>query len=329
MFGILIFVHELGHFLIAKLTKTGVEEFAIGMGPRILSFKGKRTVYSLRALPVGGFVNLTSSQENPDAVDAFELKSPAAKIAVMAAGALFNILLAVILSIILTGSENYIVENRISEFHENSISQSCGLKEGDVILKIDGKRVNTSSDIVYILCYGGGEPVDVTVERGGNVLTLENVSFEPFEAEGVKGFTADFYLTAAPKTFFGVIKEGFFECFAIARSVWTVLARLVTGRLSAQALSGPVGTTAALSQAVSYGLRSFTYIIILLSVNLGIVNLLPLPVLDGGRIVIVLIEWIGKIKISQKVESAINTVGAMLLIMLMLFVTFNDILRLR
>lgn len=329
IFGILIFVHEMGHFIAAKATHTGVNEFSIGMGPKILYFQGKNTLYSLRAFPVGGFVRLKSLEENPEATDAFEQKNALVRIFILISGALMNILFALLISVIMTSGEPYLIENVVSDFHETNVSSSYGLEVGDEILQINGKKIYSSSDIVYSLSYSGGKPVDITVRRNGETTVLEDVSFVEFEEEGIKGFTPDFYLTAQNKTFTGVIKQGVFECYAACRSVWDTFALLFGGEIGMSAMSGPIGTTAAISSAVSYGIRSAMYITMLLGVNLGIVNLFPLPVLDGGKIVITLIEAVIRRKINPKIENAITLISVAILLFIMIFVSFNDIMRFR
>lgn len=327
IFGILIFVHEIGHFIAAKATHTGVNEFSIGMGPKILYYQGKNTLYSLRAFPLGGFVRLKSLEENPDASDAFEQKNALVRIVILISGALMNVLFALVISVIMTSTEPYLVKNVISDFHETNVSSSFGLKVGDEILEIDGKKIYSSSDIIYSLSYSGGEPVDVTIKRDGQTTTITDVSFVTFEEEGIKGYTPDFYLTAVNKTFLGVVKQGVFECYAACRSVWDTFSMLFSGEIGMQAMSGPIGTTAAISSAVSYGMRSALYITMLLGVNLGIVNLFPLPVLDGGKILITLIEAIIRRKINPKIENAITLISIALLLFIMIFVSFNDVMR--
>lgn len=297
------------------------------MGPKILYYQGKNTLYSFRAFPVGGFVRLKSLEENPDSSDAFEQKSALVRIFILFAGALTNILFAVVISVIMTATESYLVKNVVSDFHETNISSSCGLEVGDEILEIDGKKIYSSSDIVYALSYSGGEPVDVVIKRDGVIIVLEDVSFVPFEQEGIKGFTHDFYLTAENKTLAGVIKQGVFECYAASRSVWDTFSMLISGEIGIGAMSGPIGTTAAISSAVSYGIRSVLYITMLLGVNLGIVNLFPLPILDGGKIVITLIEAVIRRKIDPKIENAITLISIAIFLFIMIFVSFNDIMR--
>ena len=238
-----------------------------------------------------------------------------------------NIIFALVISVIMTSTESYLVKNVISDFHENNISAAYGLQEGDEILEIDGKKIYTSSDIIYALSYCGGEPVDITVKRNEKTTELNDVSFIPFEEEGIKGFTPDFYLTADKKTFAGVIKQSFFECYAACRSVWDTFGMLFGGEIGMQSMSGPIGTTATISSAVSYGLRSVLYITMLLSVNLGIINLFPLPVLDGGKIVLTFIETIIRRKIDPRIENAITFISIAFLLFVMIFVSFNDIMR--
>ncbi len=327
MFGILIFSHELGHFLTAKAVGMRVEEFSVGMGPAIFKKRKGETLYSLRALPFGGFVRLEGEDGEDVSENSFSNKPAWARFIVLVAGAVMNILMGVIISIGLTAAEPNLPTTTIGSFVDGSVSSNY-LEVGDELVAIGGKRVLIARDVDLILSYSGGEPTTVTVIRNGIKTDIENVEFYPEDEGGIKFYSRDFYFTKGTKNVFTVIRYGFLQTIAITRSIWTSLAQLVTGKIALSNLSGPVGTTQAIGAAVSMGFEDLMYFVMFISINLGIVNLLPFPALDGGRILILLIEKIIGRKIPQTVEAYINLVGFILLMALMVFVTFNDILKL-
>lgn len=327
MFGILIFSHELGHFLTAKAVGMRVEEFSVGMGPAIFKKRKGETLYSLRAFPAGGFVRLEGEDGEDVSENSFSNKPAWARFVVLVAGAVMNILLGIIISISLTAADPTMPTTTIGSFVDGNVS-SATLEVGDEIVAIGGKRVFIARDVDLILTYSGGEPITVTVIRDGVKQDIENVSFYPEQEGGIKFYSRDFYFTRGEKNFFTVIRYGFLQTVAVTRSIWTSLAQLITGKLSVSNLSGPVGTTQAIGTAVSLGFANLMYFVMFISINLGIVNLLPFPALDGGRILILLIEKIIGRKIPEKIEAYINFIGFALLMLLMVFVTFNDILKL-
>ncbi len=326
VFGILIFVHELGHFLTAKAVGMRVEEFSIGMGPAIFKKKNGETTYAVRALPVGGYVQLEGEDGADLSPRSFSNKPAWARFLVLFAGAFMNILIGIIVSIGITAADPVMPSTTIDSFDKAAVSTEY-LQAGDKLLAIDGQSVHIARDVDLILTYTGGVPVTVKVERDGVVQEIENVIFLTEEQDGIKFSMRDFYFTRGEKTFFSVIRYGFFQAASVTRSVWSSLAGLITGEIPISALSGPVGTTEAMGQAAKAGFASLMYFMMFISINLGIVNLLPFPALDGGRILMLLIEKIIRRKIPEKVEAYINLAGFALLMALMVFITFSDILK--
>ncbi|MBQ8288195.1 MAG: site-2 protease family protein [Clostridia bacterium] len=408
VFGVLIFIHELGHYLTARLFDVHILEFAIGMGPKILSWKSKKTgiVYSLRLLPFGGFVSMVGEDDeglldadgNPlseggagsfslpeqrgygdeDEIDEGEsdeaaeiadsAQSPAEpavyrdpralsakpvwqRMIVTAAGAVMNLLLGVILAVVLVLSMDRIGSTVVGPFDENALSQTQGLQSGDVITHVNGKRVNTHMDLAYAISHDGYEPVELTIRRdadivwenftddegnsgsyivswsGGQEIVLKNVTFGVQETEGVVMGVQDFRAYAMKKTFTSVLAQTFSYTRLAGRQVIDGILDLVTGRYGMEQMSGPVGVTQQIGEAASMGLTTFVYLVMVITVNLGIFNLLPLPALDGGRFFFQLIELIFRKPIPRKWEGRIHLIGLALLLLLMVVITGQDIIR--
>ncbi len=329
VFGTVIFVHELGHFVTAKLSKITVHEFAIGMGPAIIKFNKNGTLYALRLIPIGGFVSMEGEDEESDAPGSFSKAPIKNRILVITAGAIMNLLLGFVLAVIITATSGSITSRTIAEFYDGATTQQSGLAVNDEIVAVNGRRVFTTYDISYEFARAQQSAADLTVLRDGQNVQLNNVQFETYIAEdGSTQFVIDFKVYGIQKTIFNVIEQSFLFMLSLMRMVVMSLIDLVTGRIAINNLSGPVGIVTAIGTATSAGLSSLLILTTLITVNLGIFNILPLPALDGGRLVFLILEAIRRKPINPKYEIAINAVGFMLLIGLMLFATFNDITRL-
>ncbi len=327
VFGVLIFVHELGHFLTAKAVGIRAEEFSIGMGPAILKKQRGETLYAVRAFPIGGYVKLEGEDGDGISERSFSNKPAWARFMVLFAGALMNIIIGIVVSIILTATTTTMPSTTVDVFDKTAVSNQY-LQSGDTIVAIDGKAVNIARDVDLILTYTGGKPVTVTVIRDGVKQDIEDVMFLTQEADGIKFALRDFYFTADKKSLGKVLKYGVVQAFSVVKSVWTSLVQLITGEIPASALSGPVGTTQAIGAAASAGIGSLMYFVMFISINLGVVNLLPFPALDGGRILLLAIEKIIGRKIPETVEAYINFAGFAILMLLMVLITFSDIIKL-
>ena len=329
VFGVLILIHELGHFLFAKKFGVTITEFSIGMGPKLLSKTGKDGVcYSLRALPFGGFVAMAGEDEESDDPNSFDKKPAWQRFIIVIAGAVMNLLLGVIIMVIMTISTPRFGGTTVANFFEGSQSNKYGLMENDEIIEIDGANVHTANDLSYEIMRRGYEPVDVTVIRGGNEIVIENVKFPQISSQGVAFGSMDFSIYEEEKTFGVVCKNAFFSCTSTVKMVWDSLYDLVTGRYGIEAVSGPVGVTGAITDAAQSGSYSFFYLVVVLCMNLGIFNLLPIPALDGGTLAFLLVEMIFKKRIPKKIENNLKLVFFALLMLLVVFVTFNDVLGL-
>jgi len=334
--SIIVFIHEFGHFLAAKKQGVHVSEFAIGMGPKLFSFKRKNdeTLYSLRLLPLGGFNAIAYDKEsNPDLRDdqVLEGKSALGRFAVLIMGIIFNFLLAIVFFFInglIYGSP--VTTPYVGEVVEDTPAYMAGLESGDQVLKVNDKTVRSWDDIILETHFGEEqETFTFLVLRDGKE---KSISINPEYNENENGdkvpsfgFTAS---TKKEKGFVAALKYGFVGTWKTTTNVFNVLGKLITGKVSVDNLSGPVGVFTVIDSAKESGLENIIYLTSYLSINVAIINLIPVPVFDGGRILLLLLEKIKGSKLNPKVETYLNSIGAILLIILMLYVTLNDILKL-
>ncbi len=340
VFGVIIAIHEFGHFIVAKLCGIRVNKFAIGMGPVIFKKQGKETEYSLRLLPVGGFCAMEGEDADSNDPRAFSRKSVPKRMAVVVAGAVMNIILCFILIFITTLLYQDVVTTTIAGFTytedaetgervSTSTSETCGLQVGDTIISIDGMRILTDTDLSYKLQSTEADTMTVVVKRDGERVTLENVSFYNTATEG----RLDFYVHAEKCNPLNVIQYSALNTISKGRLIWISLVDLVTGKYGFHDLSGPVGIIGTIGEAASIGetirekMISVLSLASFITINVGIFNLLPIPALDGCRLVFLLIEGIRRKPINPEHEGMVHFIGIALLMLLMLAVTFQDILR--
>ncbi len=329
VFGSVIFIHELGHFIAAKKSGITVYEFALGMGPTIFKIEKNSTVYALRLFPIGGFVSMEGEDEESDKEGSFTKAPLPNRILVVVAGAVMNLILGFLVLIIVVNMNSVVISRTIAEFDEGASTQASGLQVDDTILSVNGRRCFTANDLIYEFARTQEGAADLTVERNGQTIELENVVFETYvDDNGINQLVLDFKVYGEPKTFFNVIEGAFNWGVSLVRMVFVSLTDLITGRIAVNNLSGPVGIVTAIGEASGMGLENLLLLTALISINLGVFNLLPVPALDGGRLMFLILEAIRRKPIPQKFEIAVNMVGFMLLIGLMLFTTFNDITRL-
>lgn len=342
VFGVIIFLHELGHFVTAKLCGIQVNEFAMGMGPKLFSFVKGSTQYALRLLPIGGFVSMEGEDGEevdqelypdipPDAPrgKSFQQVSVGKRMIVIAAGAAMNLILGFGLLLILVNMQSAITSRTISGFRGDEMSRQTGLQVGDTILAVNGRRCFIANDVVYEAARSEKATADFTVLRNGQKVQLEDVTFATAltgEQEGQ--YMIDFTVQPLEKNFFNVLQEAGNWTISYARLIVLSLVDFVTGRVEVNQLSGPVGIVQVINQAVSVGIDAVLNIMALITINVGIFNLLPLPALDGGKLVLLVVEKIRRKPMNPKYEGMINLVGFAALMLLILFVTFNDIGRL-
>lgn len=323
MFGIIIFAHESGHLLCAKACGIYVEEFAVGMGPKLFSFQKGETRYSLRLLPIGGYCKMPGEDGESDLPNGFDKKSVPQRMLVVAGGALFNIVFAVLLFIAAymglgTSSEEPI----IGEVYEDYPAYVAGLQPGDVVTAINGKAVASWAEMTAIIQNQVGAAVAFTVDRGGESVELTITPQAGDSGSGVIGIVA----ARESVSVFQAVKTGFRQTYELTKLVLVSLWQMVTGAIGLD-LAGPVGVGQMVGQAASYGFYSFLIFVAAISVNLGIVNLLPLPALDGSRLIFLAVEGVRRKPLSANVEGMIHFVGFVLLIGLLIIVTYFDISR--
>ncbi len=359
VFGLIVVIHEWGHFIVAKLCGVQVNEFAIGMGPKLFAWGKGETRYSVRLFPIGGYcamegedaagggevkVTETVKEDNPRA---FYRKKVWQRMLITVAGAAMNILLGFILLLAYFGvctlpsgdGNAYYAGTTISWQEEDALSFESGLRAGDTLLEIDGKRVFTVFDIQSLLQDSDDGTFEMKVRREGDVVILPAVNFKRNYNEQTGGYVLqyDFKVNAIPQTLVStVVQAAKTEC-SVAVMVWRSLGGLLTGRYGLNELSGPVGTVDIIGDTVAdaitaeqwqVGLGSVLMLVVLLTVNVGVFNLLPVPALDGGRLLFLIWEGITRKPVPQKYEAIVHAIGLVLLLLLIVIVTFSDIFKL-
>lgn len=334
VFGFLIFIHELGHFLTARIFKVTINEFSIGMGPRIFSRVSKKSGirYSLAALPIGGFVAMAGEAEESDDPNSFDKKPAWQRFIITAAGAVVNLVVGFIVVIILT-SLIKIGGTTVAGFvdpdeYGYDVSTEGVLEVGDVIVEVDGKRVRILDELSYELMRRGIEPIDLTVIRDGERILLRDVVLPTVEENGETFGMRDFLIYTTEKNLGSVLSYSFSKSVLIVRMCWESIIDLISGRYSLSAVSGPVGISSAIGEAASKGTTPFLYLFALISINLGVMNLMPIPALDGGRLLTTLIEMITRKRLPAKIENAINATGLIILLGLSLVIMVKDVFQL-
>lgn len=336
LFGVLIAVHEFGHFFSAKLSGVKVLEFAIGMGPLLWSKQGEETLYSLRLLPIGGYCAMEGEDEESDDPRSFSAQHPLKKSVILLAGAGMNFLFGLLmLLIVFAFAPPQTAE--ITDFMEGCPYESSdGLQVGDEFYKIDGHRVYVPGDVSTYLSQGG-DTHDIVVRRDGKLVTLDDFTITLQEYEEADGLRYGLYFSGEADTVSEKLRYTWNYAMYFCRMIWDSLRDLVSGLYGVKDLSGVVGIVSAMNEVGQSSPTFFTAMLNLMyfagfiAVNLAVMNLLPIPALDGGRIFFLIVLWpIEKIlghKIDPKYEGYIHSIGLMLLMALMIYVMFNDVLR--
>ena len=353
VFSAVIAIHEFGHFTVAKLCGIQVNEFSIGMGPVLWKKNHKGTQYSLRALPVGGFVAL-EGEESPESQQAEAAhtvqKQPAPeteasvqptgvplneapvwqRALVMVAGAVMNFVLGFVVLVFLIAAQNEPITSRvIYAVEDGALCGQTGLEAGDKVLAVNGRRCFVANDMLYELMRTEDYSASFTVLRDGKKVELPRVQFDTWQDEdGETHMSLGFTVYGIRKTPVNVIKEAWNSVLYYGRIIFTSLMDLLRGRESINDLSGPVGIVTAIGQAASYGWQDLLELLALITVNVGIFNLLPFPALDGGKVVFLLIEGVTGHAVPEKIQIGLTLAAFALLFALMIFATYNDIVRL-
>ncbi len=340
IFSFLIFIHELGHFITAKLSDVKVNEFSIFMGPRILHWGKGETEYSLRLLPIGGYCAMEGEDGSSDDPRSFTSKAPWKRAIILAAGAFMNFLTGLVILIVIYATAGGFRTMEITGFVDGCPLEGT-LQIGDVIEKIDGDNVYIFSDFSMLTERAGEGPMDLTVRRDGKTVELQQVDMVKREYE-IDGETRKIYgITfgaTEEKTPLTLLKNSWYTAVDFARMVKMGLVDLLTGAVGVKDLSGPVGIVDAVQETGSSaastldGILNLLYFGAFIAVNLAVMNMLPIPALDGGHIFSLLVIWViesvSKKKVDPKYEAYIHAAGLVLLMGLMVFVTFNDIVKL-
>lgn len=333
LFGVLIAIHEFGHFSFAKLFKVKVNEFSLGMGPKLFSKQKGETKYALRLFPIGGFVSMEGEDETSDDERAFNNKPAWQRFIIIAAGAILNLILGVIVVGVCLSFGDLVGTREIHSFQEGATSGLTGLQVGDEILEINGTKVYSFKGISFNLVRDTDSKVDFVVKRKGEKVEVKGVEFNRFEYQGRKYIAQDFIIVGEATNPLNVIKNAFLDSASIVQMVRLSLVDLVTGKYGMQDVSGPVGTISAIAESTaepenfSDKILTALNFLSMITINVGVFNLLPLPALDGGRLFFLFIEMIRKKPIPAEKEGKVHAVGLVILLVFMAIVTISDIIK--
>ena len=322
IFCVLIFVHEFGHFITAKMCGVKVNEFAIGMGPAFFKKQRGETLYALRVFPIGGYCAMEGEDEDSDHPRAFNNQPAWQRAIVLAAGSLMNLLTCVVLLIVIAFSAGQ-ATTTLDKVEPGSPAEVAGLQAGDTIKKIDGEEMDDWNTLVQTIGYSEEESLDITVSRDGEEITVPvGLEYNKEQKRNMIGITPKM-----ERHFFDSISAGIKNTGNMTVMMYDTLRQLFTGDVSVKELSGPVGIVYAVNETAKSGILYVIYLAALLSLNLAIINMLPLPALDGGRLLFLLIRKITGKRVTDEMEGRIHFIGIMLLLLLLVYVTFNDVIR--
>ena len=332
IFAVLIFVHEFGHFIAAKLSGVRVNEFALGMGPKLIKFQKGETLYSVRAIPIGGFCAMEGEDEETQDPKAFNSKKPWKRLIILAAGAFMNIILGFILILSVNVGSSSFVAPKISMVEPDSAAELAGIRADDEIIRANGKRVHITNDFYWVLNDNENQNGELTLELKNNG-EKRTISVVPDTVDGK--FLYGIRLKEEKNTFLTSLRNSYYNTFFYSGVIVDSFVDLVRGKLSVSDISGPVGIVSEIGNAVeatkNTGLEGFYSLIsltVLLTINLGVFNLIPLPALDGGRILFVLIEIILRKPVPRDKEAIVHFVGLALLLLFSAFIAFKDVIKL-
>lgn len=340
IFGLLIVTHELGHFLAAKAFNVRVVEFSVGLGPQLLKKRGKETLYSLRALPIGGSCLMEGEDEDSPDPRAFTAAGPIKRLIILLAGPFMNFVAGALIVFIIFSQASGFAGTTITALSDGfPLSGRDGLMVGDRIVSINGERLYYIDDFATFMELAGGRPVDLTVERGGEIITLTDLPLQKREytENGVKRYKYGITFNTIDATAGEKIRYSAYTTLNFVRLVRVSLTGLITGNVGLNQVAGPVGIVDAMNQVsagrpVGTALQNIAYISALVAVNLAVMNLLPIPALDGGRIffliVTLFVEKISRRRIDPKYEGYVHTAGFFLLVGLMCVILINDVVKL-
>ncbi len=339
--GILVFIHEFGHFIAARLCGVGVDVFSLGFGPKMIKKVVGRTQYCLSAIPLGGYVKMVGEEpgttiDPEDTALSFTHKSLLKKCTIVAAGPFFNFFLAIFIFFILYQfSGVYLAAPVVGKVVEGTPALSAGIEPGDIIKKIDLKEIESFEDISEVVGSSGGEQLEILIDRDGRQIRVtlspalsrgKNVFGEDIEKYiiGISGTGESFNKRLNPFQAFG---RACTDTYGLGKLTIISVAKMIGGSISADNLGGPLMIAQMAGEQAKAGVMNFAWFIALLSVNLGIINLFPIPVLDGGHLLFFGIEAVTRKSVSDKLREKLIQFGAAVLVALMVFVFYNDIVR--
>ncbi len=340
LFFVMIFPHELGHYIAAKKCDVEVKEFAFGMGPVIWKRQKGETLQSIRLFPIGGFCAMegedgsteedSAAENKPRNPRAFNNKKPWQKIIILAAGSAMNVLCAFLIMSLIVGITGF-PTTEVKKVTEGSPAATAQLQAGDKILEIDGTPIKEWSEVVSILQKSQGKTMTFTVERQKEKVSISvTPEMRELTAEDgtlVKSYAVGISCRVSHNPFKSVV-VGAQSTWNMGKVMFTAIKQIFTGQVSTEELAGPVGVVSMVNQSIDKGVWYYGFLTAMICLNLALINMLPLPALDGGRIIFVIYSWITGRPVSAKVEGVVHTVGIVLLMGLMLYVTKNDIVRL-
>lgn len=334
--GITVTIHEFGHFIFAKKAGIYVYEFSIGMGPLLKQFRRKNdeTVYSLRLFPIGGYVQMAGEEieadKNIPPEKTMQAKTWFQKFMTVIAGVLFNFILAITILFIIAliqGSPN--TKPQISAIEQNTPASQVGIETGDLITHINRKRISSTDRLLLEMQIQNGKQTDITLRKKDG--SIKHVSIKPvkIDQEGQTTYKYGFGIDTSSQTgFFNALQYAFIKTGNLVDQMVHIVGYLFTGKLSITSLSGPIGIFNVVGETAKTGFINLIYLLAFISINVGFINLLPIPAFDGGRLLFLIIEKVIRRPINPKVENIIHSIFFILLMILMLIITCNDILRL-
>ena len=337
LFGLMIALHELGHFAVAKACKVRVDEFSIGMGPAIFKKQKGDTLYSLRLIPMGGYCAMAGEDENSDDPAAFSNKKAWQRMLILAAGSFMNFIMGLVIVIILYSSAGAFRAPILADFMEGCPYEGVNaLQAGDRIHSIDGKRVFQQYNVSEFLSQGDGE-YDIVIVRDGKKIELDDFKLVPVEYEGQPYKMYGIFFGLDEANFVNTMRHSWNTTMEFGRMVWMGLSQLFSGAVGVQEMSGPVGIvdlmaeTGKKAETIAAGLSQVFYLGAFIAVNLAVMNMLPIPALDGGRIFFTAVTWViesvTRKKLDPKYEGYIHGAAMVLLLALMGYVMLNDIFK--
>lgn len=323
-FGLLVLVHEFGHFLVARLNGVKVEEFSIGMGPTLLSRTGKKgTIWSIKALPIGGMCQMKGEDtgEEDQTSDSFQSKHPLQRMSIIFAGPLMNLIIGAVFFTILAQGLGF-QTNKVEEVIPGTPAAAIGLQKGDEIIEVNGSKVTTFNDVITYMAVGEGKPTNIKVVRDQVVSDYQIVPKKSENGQYLIGFQT---MVETQPNLYQSFRQGMTEAGSMIRQTYFSLSMLFTGKVGLDQMGGPVAILGLASEVAKTNLLNFMRFLGFLSINLAIFNLLPFPALDGGWLTILMVELVTRRKIPEKFMTVWNGTGFAILMAFMLFITFKDI----